>query len=79
MVKGRKGETVSLSCPIAERTEKLKTSGGEYQVVIKGNEIVDVNPKGTRHPMFQRGQYRQNKTRWRTVERFVSENTCDLF
>lgn len=73
VVKGKKGETISLSCPIAERTEKLKTSGGEYQVVIKGNEIVDVNPKGTRHPLFQRSQYRQNETRMKQVERFVSE------
>jgi len=43
IVKGRKGETVSLSFPIAERTEKITTPGGEYQVVIRGNTIVDIN------------------------------------
>jgi len=79
VVQGKKGETVSLSCPIAERTEKVTTPGGEYRVVVRGNTIVDMNPPGANHPLFNRAQYRQPEAGTRTVERFVSANMCKLY
>lgn len=73
VVKGKKGETVTLQCPIAERTEKLRIVDKDYKVIVRGNEIVDIDPPGVYHPLFQRSKYRQDKTQWRTVERFVTE------
>ena len=79
IVKCRKGETVSLSFPIAERTEKLTTTGGEYQVVIRGSTIVDINPPGRNHPLFKRAQYRQPEAQMKAVERFVTENVVESY
>jgi len=78
-VKGKKGETVSLSFPIAERTEKIKTTGGEYQAVIRGNTIVDINPPGANHPMFKRASYRQPEAQMKEVERFVTEKVVESY
>jgi len=77
VVPGRQGETISLECPIGERTEKVRTAGTDYQFVIRGSDIVDISPKGKRCPLFERSHYRQTGTRWRTVERFVSETVVD--
>ncbi len=73
VVRGHKGEVVCLECPIRERSEKVHIGGADYQFLIRGNEIVDVTPKGRLCPLFERAGYRQNETRWRNVERFVSD------
>jgi DUF1680 family protein len=39
----------------------------------------DAIPRGKRHPIFQRSHYRQETTRWQTVERFVSDQVIDLW
>jgi len=76
-IRGRTGELISLECPIGERTEKVRITGTDYQFVIRGNDIVDVSPKGKHCPLFERSHYRQTETRWRTMERFVSETVVD--
>ena len=70
IVKGRKGETVSFSCPIAERTEKLKIGAADYEVVVRGSTIVEMKPGGH---AYQRNQYRQPEAKMKPVERFVAE------
>jgi hypothetical protein len=70
IVKGRKGETVSFSCPIAERTEKVRIGTGDYEVVVRGNTIVEMKPGGH---AYQRNDYRQPEPRMKQVERFVAE------
>ena len=70
IVKGRKGETVSFSCPIAERTEKLKIGADDYEVVVRGSTIVEMKPGGH---AYQRSQYRQPEAKMKPVERFVAE------
>ena len=70
IVKGRKGETVSLSCPIAEQTEKVKIGAAEYQVMVRGSTIVEMKPGGH---AYQRDNYRQPEPRMKEVERFVAE------
>ena len=79
VVPGRQGETISLQCPIRERTEKVHIRGTDYQFVVRGNDIVDISPKGTRCPLYERSHYRQTETRWRTMERFVSETAVDRY
>jgi hypothetical protein len=79
IVKGKKGETVSLSFPIAERTEKITTTCGEYQAVIRGNTIVDINPPGKNCPLFKRAQYRQPEAQMKQVERFVPDNVVESY
>lgn len=84
-----RGDKVDLRFPIAEREETLSFAGtsdddgsairNEYKVVVRGNEIVDINPAGKRRPIFQRPHYRENETRWKTVERFVSDSVVNTY
>ena len=73
VVNGKDGDTIALTCPIAEHKETLHIVDKDYRVVMRGNEIVDIDPPGTRCPIFQRPEYRQDETRWIDVERFVSD------
>ena len=66
------GKTVSVKFPISERTVKEKMGGADYTLVIKGNTVVSIDPPGKNCPLYQRGHFRKNQTRWRKVKRFVS-------
>jgi hypothetical protein len=69
----RAGQTVSLRCLLPERSETLHIIDKDYRVIVRGSEIVDIDPPGTRHPIFQKPRYRTGQTQWRTLERFVAE------
>lgn len=73
------GDIFTFRCPIAERSEMMETFGNRYRMTIKGNEIIDIDPPGTRHPIFRKPQYRSDETRWRTVERFVAERLVETY
>ena len=79
VVRAGAGDTVSLRCPMVEDTRKLTIIDKEYEVVVRGNEIVDIDPPGTRCPIFQRPKYREDKTRWRTIERFVADSVVNQY
>lgn len=72
-------DELSLRFPIAERTEKLHIEGTDYRAVVRGNEIVDIDPPGARCPIFQRPELRTDEPQWRTVQRFVSETTLETY
>ncbi len=88
VVGAHKGDEVTLRCPISERSERLTFPGKNedgtptstsYDVTVRGNEIVDINPPGERHPIFQRPHYREEETRWKTVEHFVSDSIVETY
>jgi len=66
------GEVVTLTFPIHVVTHTVYIEKERYDLVCKGNEIVGIWPPGTICPIFQRPHYREDTTRWRTIERFVS-------
>ena len=66
-------ETVTLTFPIAERTDEvLIIQRQKCTLIRKGNEIVHMVPLGT---TYQRAHYRENQTRWKKVTRFVLGET----
>ncbi len=71
-------DVVTLTFPIAEHTETVwhpqdfEKQGQKYTLLVKGNTVVAIDPPGRTCPFFQRGHYRDNSTRWRKIERFVS-------
>lgn len=71
------GDVVSLSFPIRERTEAVNIYGKDYMLTIKGSEIVHIEPPGQYGPLYRRDHYRQDTTRWKRVERFVSDSSID--
>ena len=66
-------DTLSLVFPIEERTVVEVVGCVLYTLVIKGNDVVFIDPPGKHHPLYQRAHYRQDQTRWRKAERFVTQ------
>jgi hypothetical protein len=71
-------QTIALDFPIEERRERLDGFVGRiYEAVFKGNDCVDINPKGKYYPLFQRDHYRFNEPRFVKSKRFVCENPVE--
>jgi hypothetical protein len=66
------GDAVSVTFPISERTVRTTIGGEPYTLVIKGNDVVAIDPPGTWYPFYQRGRYRQDKVAWVMRDRFVA-------
>ena len=65
------GDLVAMTFPISERTQRTSIGAQPYTVVIKGNEVVFIDPPGKWHPLYQRAHYRTGRTRYRKVSRFT--------
>ena len=68
-----RGEVVQISFPIGEKEKHVDIEKQHYILTIKGNDVVDIFPRGTFCPLYQRDHYRENSVRWRKVMRFVSD------
>jgi hypothetical protein len=69
------GQTVVMTFPITERTVKESIQGTKYTFVVRGNEVVSVDPPGKYRPMYQRAMYRTGHPTYCTVTRFVTDET----
>jgi len=67
------GDRVTMTFPISERPRTEWIQGHRYNLVIKGNEVVSIDPLGETVPFYMRDHYRANGTRWRKIERFVAD------
>ena len=66
-------DRVAFTFPIAERTIETEIERSRYTLLLRGNEVVRIEPPGEYCPFYQRDHYRTGETRWRKMERFVSE------
>ena len=66
-------DKVAITFPIHERTVTEMIGCVLYTMVIKGNDVVFIDPPGENHPLYQRAHYRENQTRWWKVNRFVTK------
>jgi hypothetical protein len=71
--KVEKGQTAVLTFPISERSEQRNVEGFTYNFIIRGNDIVEVDPPGKYSPFYQRAHYRTGKPLYQKVNRFVSQ------
>ena len=69
----RPGEQAVVTFPIGERGVEVDIEKHRYALILRGNEVVDIDPPGNHCPLYQRHHYRTDATRWRKAERFVSE------
>jgi hypothetical protein len=67
-----KGQTVAITFPISERTEKRRIEKFDYTFVVRGNDVVDVDPPGKYCPYYQRAHYRTGKPLYQKTIRFVA-------
>ena len=67
------GDRVEVRFPIEERFVHEKILRNDYEMIVKGNTVVHIDPPGRICPIYQRGEYRSDKVRWVKVKRFVSD------
>ena len=67
------GDVVTMTFPISERLTSQWVQGHQYNLILKGNDVVSIDPVGTIAPIFLRHHYRANGTRWHKIERFVAD------
>jgi hypothetical protein len=73
------GQTAVLKFPISERTEKQTIQGTKYKFVVRGNDVVSVDPPGKFRPLYQRAMYRTGEPLFRKVTRFVPNENFPLW
>ena len=67
------GDVVNLVFPIGERPTTQFIQGARYNMVMRGNDVVSMDPLGQTAPFYLRDHLRTEGTRWRQVERFVAD------
>ncbi|MHC1782345.1 MAG: hypothetical protein AB9891_06210 [Anaerolineaceae bacterium] len=67
------GDKATVSFPIFERTVDVVIGNVPYKLVIKGNDVVSIDPPGKWCPFYQREKYLQNQVQWVERERFIPE------
>lgn len=61
-----KGATVRINFPIFERTDKVSIAGEEYTLVLRGNDVVSIDPRGKICPLYAgRARYRTGKPQFK--------------
>ena len=73
----RPGDTAIVTFPIAERRDVVYIEKRKYTLVRRGNDVVEIYPRGRYYPFYQRQHYRSGEPRWRKVQRFVSQDQID--
>lgn len=65
------GTIINLTFPISERTVHTTIGQVPYTLIIKGNDVISIDPSGEYYPYYQRDHYRNNQARLVTRDRFV--------
>ncbi len=68
----KKGDTVTVQFPVREKTVFRVIENTPYRLILKGNTVVDIDPKGKINPIYQRDHYRKDRAPTKEVTRFVS-------
>ncbi len=67
------GQVITMTFPITERQVGVDIEKQYYKLIIKGNDVVNIDPPGRFCPLYQRDYYRENTTRWHRVQRSITE------
>jgi len=67
-----RGDRISITFPLEERTVKETIGGVAYTLVLKGSTVVSIDPPGKNGPLYLRAHYREQAA-WRNVTRFMSQ------
>ena len=67
------GQVVRVTFPICERLEEVDIEKRRYLLIVKGNDVVNIDPPGRFCPYYQRDHHRDDVVRWKKVTRFVSD------
>ena len=71
----KRGDVISIEFPMRKKTVFSVIGEIPYKLTIKGNTVVEIDPKGKVYPLYQRDKYKLNKAPMKKISRFVSEET----
>ena len=71
-------DDVTITFPIYERTVVEKIGGAEYELVLRGNDVVSIDPAGAWGALYRRSHRRSSEVEWRKVSRFVADRRVPL-
>ncbi|MFH1998083.1 MAG: hypothetical protein ABIK28_00315 [Planctomycetota bacterium] len=74
----KQGDLVELTFPVDERTQEERIGDTKYRFVLRGSTVVEVQPKGSICPLYDRGFYRKDTAPTKKVRRFISPESCLL-
>jgi len=69
----KRGDVISIEFPMREKTVFSVIGEIPYKLTIKGNTVVEIDPKGKVYPLYQREKYKLNEAPMKKISRFVSE------
>jgi hypothetical protein len=70
----RPNELIRFDFPIEERQQSLNSWEHHYRATFRGNDVVDLGPKGEFYPLFMRDHYRSDQAKLIKVHRFACQN-----
>lgn len=70
----KSGDEVVVQFPMRQTTLIRRIADVPYKLTLKGNTVVDIDPKGRIYPLYQRDHFLKNKAPMRRVSRFVSSD-----
>ena len=62
---------------ITGTTEKIVVEKQAYTISLRGNDVVDIRPKGVICPLFTRSRYAGGEVLYKKVTRFVTSEDID--
>jgi hypothetical protein len=66
-------DQVTFTFPVEETKHSTSIEKRHYHLIMRGSDVVDIYPRGQFFPLYQRDHYRNEQTRWKKVQRFVSD------
>ncbi|MDR0294155.1 MAG: glycoside hydrolase family 127 protein [Oscillospiraceae bacterium] len=73
VVSAAAGDEVILNMPITETKTAILVEKRRYTITLRGNDVVDIKPRGDFCPLFNRSRYGGGEAAYRTVTRFVTD------
>lgn len=65
------GDVVTITFPISERERRAKIAENTYDLLIRGNDVVRMDPPGKYQTVYQRERYRRDEPAWVEVQRYI--------
>jgi len=70
----RAGDQVTVEFPMRDFTAFREIGEGAYALRMKGDTVIDIDPRGTIYPLYERSHYAVDRAPIKRVIRFVPKN-----
>ena len=71
------GDLVVFDAPIPEKCKYIWVEKEKLYITMRGNDVIDIQPKGRECPLFNRGHYAGGEVRYKKVSRFITSEEVE--